>query len=142
MPTLIFGWPLVPMPAYPAYPAPASMEFTAIDAVAVAESPFTGQQQIQNWGKGRMEVSVQMPPLTHAQAQGFIAWMLGLQGMAGVFQLGDPLARSPRGTGAGSIVVSGANQTGYQLIVTGAEAERACFCPATICRLAFGCTGH
>jgi len=37
-----------------------------------------------------------MPALTHAQAQQWIAFLLSLRGQANVFQLGDPLAVSPR----------------------------------------------
>lgn len=103
----------------PSWPAPSSIEFTAIDTVAVAESPFTGQQQVQNWNAGRLELSVQMPPLTHAHAQDWIAWLMGLKGAAGVFQVGDPLGTAPRGTGAGTIIVSGAGQSGYTLNVSG-----------------------
>ena len=57
---LVFGWPLVVMPTYP---SPATIEFGAIDSVAVSESPFTGRQQIQNWFGSRLEASIQMPPM-------------------------------------------------------------------------------
>ena len=40
------GWNIISMPATPA--APASVEFTAEDTVAVSISPFTGQQQVQD----------------------------------------------------------------------------------------------
>ena len=133
MPTLIFGSPLIPMPAFP---PPSSIEFTAIDLVAVSESIFTGQQQIQNWNASRMEWSVQMPPLTHKQAQPFIAWLLGVQGMAGVFQLGDPLAVNPQGTGAGSLTVSGGGQTGYTLNVNGGSGS-GCLLPGDYIQIGF-----
>jgi len=102
----------------PSYPSPRSIDFTAIDTVGVAVSPFTGQQQTQNWRNAWLEASVSMPPLKHIQAQAWIAWLLGLQGQAGVFQLGDPLAPLPQGLG-GSMTVSGAGQTGYTLNVAG-----------------------
>ncbi|MDQ2950161.1 MAG: hypothetical protein M3Y27_30195 [Acidobacteriota bacterium] len=59
---------------------------------------------------------VSMP---HAQAQAWIAWLMGTRGIKGVFSFGDPLAQAPQGTGAGSIAVSGGGQTGYSLLVTG-----------------------
>ncbi len=106
------------MPGTPA--APASIEFTLMDSVAVSVSPFTGAQQIQNWQSSWLEASVSMPPMPHAQAQAWIAWLMGVQGQAGVFQLGDPLARAPlAGTGSGAMAVNGAGQTGYALSVRG-----------------------
>jgi hypothetical protein len=113
----VFGWPLVPMPAIPA--APALIEWTAMDTVAVSQSPFTGQQQTQVWPGSWLEASISMPPMKHATVQAWLAWLLQVQGMAGVFQLGDPLAALPTGTGAGSPVVSGAGQTGSALNTSG-----------------------
>lgn len=52
------------MPATPS--APATVEFTAMDTVAVSTSPFTGQQQVQDWQASWLEASVSMPALTHA----------------------------------------------------------------------------
>jgi hypothetical protein len=58
------GWEIIPMPATPS--APATVEFTAMDTVAVSTSPFTGQQQVQDWQASWLEASVSMPALTHA----------------------------------------------------------------------------
>jgi hypothetical protein len=60
-----------------------------------------------------------MPPMSHAAAQAWIAWLMGLRGIAGVFQIGDPLAATPQGTGAGTLIVSGADQTGRGLTISG-----------------------
>jgi hypothetical protein len=113
---LIFGWPLVQMPSYP---SPSTIDWGALDSVAIAESPFSGRQQIQNWKGSRMEASVQMPPMPHALAQDWIAWLLACQGATGVFEFGDPLGRNPRGTGAGTLTVNGSGQGGYAMSVTG-----------------------
>lgn len=80
------GWTVVPMPSAPA--APASIEFSVFDPVAISKSPFTGQQQVQRWGFSWMEASVSMPPLTKAQAQAWVQWLRDLNGMANVFQFG------------------------------------------------------
>jgi hypothetical protein len=114
---MVFGWNLVPMPAVPA--APASIEYLAVDTVALATSVFTGQQQTQDWQAGWMEWTVTMPAMPHALAQAWIAWLLGLRGIAGVFQIGDPLAAQPQGTGAGAPIVVGSGQTGVLLNTTG-----------------------
>jgi hypothetical protein len=115
------GWNIIPMPATPA--APASVEFTAEDTVAVRISPFTGQQQVQDWGASFLEASVSLPALTHPQAQQWIAFLLALRGQANVFQLGDPLAVSPQGSGAGVPLVDGAGQTGYTINLRGFTAS-------------------
>jgi hypothetical protein len=111
------GWTIIPMPTTP--PAPASMEWTADDTVAVSISPFTKQQQVQDWQASGMEASVSMPPLTKAQAPAWIAWLMALHGQANVFQLGDPLAVAPQGSGLGTPLVNGSGQTGYTLALRG-----------------------
>lgn len=111
------GWNIISLPTTPA--APATVEFTATDIVAMSISPFTGQQQVQDWQQGWIEASVSYPPLTHAQAQPWIAFMMGLRGQANVFQLGDPLAVAPRGSGAGTPLVNGASQSGFSLNTKG-----------------------
>ena len=114
---ILNGLDLIAMPASPS--APASMEFTLQDTVATSVSPFTGQQQIQDWQASFLEASVSMPPLTQAQAQNWIAFLMALRGQAKVFQLGDPLAVAPRGSALGVPLVDGAGQTGYLLNLKG-----------------------
>ena len=111
------GWNIIEKPTSP--PAPATMEFMAEDTVAVSVSPFTAQQQVQDWQAGHLSASVSMPALTNAQAQEWIAFLMALRGQANVFQLGDPLAVAPRGTGSGTPVVDGSGQTGYGLNLRG-----------------------
>jgi hypothetical protein len=74
------------MPTDP--PSPQSIEFSAMDKVAVNISPFTGQQQIQDWLVPTREATVQLPPLTAAQADAWITFLVDLKGMANVFQFG------------------------------------------------------
>lgn len=83
MPTYL-GWNVITMPAKPA--APQTIEFSVVDIVAQSTSPFTGQQQIQNWGASYMEAIVSLPPLTDAQAQAWVSFLFALQGIANVFQ--------------------------------------------------------
>src|ERR1700722_16370734 len=94
------GWNIIPMPSTPS--APATVEFTAIDTVAVNVSPFTGRQQVQDWQASYLEASVSMPALTPALAPQWIAFLLACRGQANVFQLGDPLAVAPQGSALGT----------------------------------------
>ena len=112
------GWTLVTLPNEPA--APATVDFSAYDMIAASTNPFTGQQQFYDWGAAVLEASVSMPPLTHVQAQNWIAFMLSLKGTANVFQFGDPLALLPvKGGINGTPVVNGAGQTGRTLATKG-----------------------
>ena len=103
----------------PASPVPQSVELGAQDTVAISTSPFTGQQQVQDWQASWLTGTITMPPLTNTQAQTWIAFLLQLRGQANVFQFGDPIARAPQGTGAGVPVVNGAGQSGYSLATRG-----------------------
>jgi hypothetical protein len=79
------GWNVVEMPDDP--PAPQSFDpFTLNAIVASNTNPFTGQQQIQDWGTGFVEASVVYPTMKQSQAQAWIAFFQALRGMAGVFQ--------------------------------------------------------
>ena len=104
----------------PSAPAAKSIDWKATEVVAASTSPFSGQQQIQDWGTAWLEATVTMPPLTHKQAQAWIAFLLQLGGLRNCFQLGDPLATSPQGAGAGtgSPVTNGAS-FGYFLATRG-----------------------
>lgn len=109
----------------PTKPAPSAVDFTASDIVAASISPFTGQFQVQNWQSAWLEATVSMPPMKDAQARGFVAFLLACNGMANVFQLGDPMRKAPLGSGAGSPAVNGANQTGFTLQTKGWTASAA-----------------
>lgn len=116
MPTAL-GWTLITMPTTP---PPASIEFSAVEAVAASTSPFTGQQQIQSWQAGWLEATVKMPSLAFVNGPVWKAFLMAAQGTANVFQLGDPVITAPQaGLGTGSMTVNGGGQTGYTLSVTG-----------------------
>ena len=83
MPTYL-GWDIITIPAKPS--SPVSIEFAQIDAVAMNVSPFTGNQQTQNWNATRMEASVQWSNMTKADAQAWIQFLRDLDGVANVFR--------------------------------------------------------
>lgn len=89
MPTYL-GWNVVTMPSTPA--APQSMEGIAVDPVSVSTSPFTGAQQVQIWAPGWQEISVSMPPMKQSDAIAWVAFLVALKGVAGVFQFGSTFA--------------------------------------------------
>jgi len=104
------GTQSVNLVSLPTTPAPASVQFDMADAVATVRSTFTGQMQAQGWpGADALSGTVTMPPLTQAQADDWIAFLMELRGMANAFQIGDPMKSTPRGTGgAGSVTAAAA----------------------------------
>jgi hypothetical protein len=87
---LFNGWNIITMPTTP--PAPASVEFSVNDAVAMSMSPFTGEQQTQNWGPLPMEATLALPPLTQAQSEAWITFLRAMNGVANVTQFGAAFA--------------------------------------------------
>ena len=110
------GWQIVIMPSFP---APAGIAWSKVSAVGIRVSGYTGQQQVYDWQNSWMKASLSMPPMRPALAMQWIGFLSACQGVANVFQFGDPLALAPRGTGSGTPVVDGAGQNGTTLATRG-----------------------
>lgn len=111
------GVTIIPMPSTP--PAPKHIEWSFENIVGRIVSPFTGQEQVQNWQASWPEASLSYPPMKNATFQPWAAFLMALQGAANILQFGDPLMTAPRGTGSGTPVVNGAGQTGYSISTRG-----------------------
>ena len=70
------------------------MTIRQVNAVAVQQSPYTYQQQIQDFGGQRWEAEVTIRPLTHNEALAFQGFLASLQGQKNTFLLGNPIATS------------------------------------------------
>lgn len=105
----------------------ANITLTARNTVGITTSPFTLKQQVQKHAGQRWEAAVTLPPLSRAEAEEWISFLLKLNGSFGTFLLGDPSGASPRGavTGYASDIVrvNGASQTGNSLALDGATAS-------------------
>jgi hypothetical protein len=78
------------MPTYPlAFPSihPASVKATRRRVQSVAQSPFTLQRQVFDWGATRWDVTIIMQRMTKDEAQTFGAFLDDLNGMVGTFTL-------------------------------------------------------
>lgn len=98
------------------------IEFRAVHAVGLSESPFTFRQQVVRHQGERWEVSIRIPPVKADLAEPWVTFLLSLRGQYGTFLLGDPSRTSPRGTASsnpGSPRVTGGSQLGDQLIIDG-----------------------
>ena len=62
-----------------------------VKSVAVAESPFTYNQQVHDFGGARWEAEITVPPLDQDEAQLFQAFLIGLKGRFGTFTMSHPL---------------------------------------------------
>jgi hypothetical protein len=103
----------------PSSPVPSKTEWSFRNANAANTSPFSFQQQVQQWGAGLIEVSITIPPMTGAQAAAWVGFLGGCQGIVNTFLFGDPAKTTPNGSGAGTPVVSGAGQSGFSLNTSG-----------------------
>lgn len=72
--------------AMPSTPWPKSLEIKAIRLAAANTNPFTGQQQIQDWGVNVQGISVSLPSLTQAAVAAWVTFLLALDGIVNVFQ--------------------------------------------------------
>ena len=85
----------------------------------ITSSPFTYQQQVLNHAGRRWEVDVTLPPMKHADARIWLAWLAKLDGALNTFTMGDPLGAAPQGSAGGTPRVRGAGQTGSSLNIDG-----------------------
>ncbi len=95
-----------------------------IDKVAVAESTFTGEQQVQEHQGQWWAADVSTPPIPQADDAAVVAaFLTSLRGPSKTLLFGDPARVTARGSASttpGTPLVNGAGQTGDQLICDGA----------------------
>ena len=75
-------WTVITMPSTP---APKSVEIERSDSVAMAISPFTGDQQTQDWQWSNTAVNVTMPPMDMTTAGPWLTFLQAAHGQANVF---------------------------------------------------------
>lgn len=87
----------------------SKLRITARAVVAVGQSPFTGQQQVQEHQGQWWEAECSLPPMKRDQAEPWISFFLKLNGRRGTFLMGDTAGGNARGTITGTPVVDGAH---------------------------------
>mgnify|MGYP000393772174 CR=1 FL=1 len=103
----------------PTSPTSRSISIRKRSAVAVAASPFTFQAQSYVWSGQIWFADINLPAMTRAQAEPWIAKLAALNGREGSFLLGDTANKTARGVATGTPLVKGAGQTGQDLITDG-----------------------
>ena len=96
----------------------------ARSVVGVSRSPFTGEEQVQKHQGQWFEFDGKLPPMTRANAEEGISFLLKLNGRQYTFLLGDPSAKTARGIATGTPLINGASQTGNSLITDGWTASQ------------------
>lgn len=80
-------------------------KFSIARAVAVAESPFTGAQQVHEYDKAQWKATMTLPPMKRETAAKWIAFFMKLHGRKGTFLLGDPDCKTAQGNITGSVTL-------------------------------------
>ena len=96
-----------------------SIRIRQAGVVAVGESPYTLEQQVQRHQGQAWLLDLEFPPLGRVDAEPLVAALCSLNGREGTFLFGDSANKSPRGTAGGTPLVNGADQTGEDLITDG-----------------------
>ena len=94
-----------------------SVTRTLQTATAVTTSPFTGTQQVQDWGGEWWTYEIEFTVRQGADGRRLSAFFAALGGSRGTFIFRDPFVGYP--TGPASVLVNSAGQTGNALTVDG-----------------------
>ncbi len=108
-----------PLPAAPGF---SRARFRFRSAAALTQSPFSYGGQTQAHSGQIWAADLDLPTMRREQADEWVSWLVSLNGPVGTFLLGDPDAKTPRGSAAttpGVPVVDGAGQSGEALSVRG-----------------------
>lgn len=98
----------------------ASVIMTISRVVGYTESPFTLQGQTFKWPGERWSISFRMPPfVARGVAMDWVSFGAKLKGRYGLFLMGDPSAKKPRGVATGNPEVDGGGQVGNTLLTKG-----------------------
>lgn len=100
----------------PALRSERGITIRASSVVGVSASPFTKEQQVYAHPGESWAADVQLAPMTRADAETWIGFLLALNGMEGTLLMGETLNTAPRGTWAGSPKVFGAHAAGVKSI--------------------------
>jgi hypothetical protein len=103
----------------PASPGLRAVTITQMSTVGLSVSPFTAQQQVQEWPGQTWKAQCVLPRMTRAQAANWIAALVSLRGMANTFMLGDPAGKVPRGVNVGAPLINGADNGGSSVSIKG-----------------------
>lgn len=112
-----------------AVPWPDQFDFSLVSNTQIFTSPLSGSVQTLELPGARWAATMTFNNVKDDDAALLQAWLTQLRGQANRFNLWNMARPNPRGTAAGSPVVSGASQTGYTLTTKGWTANSAVLLP-------------
>lgn len=98
---------------------PMTVEFHAIDAVAMDQSPFDFSQSVHHWGGEMWTADISLPPMERAAAEEWNAFLLNLRGQYGTFLMGDPRGKTARGTATAATITGAVESSSVTVTMTG-----------------------
>jgi hypothetical protein len=78
------GWNIVTMPSTP---APRDVAFAMVQSAAISISPFTGQQQTQDWNAMSLRMTFNLPPMNATDGAAWVVFLVAMKGIVNVCQL-------------------------------------------------------
>lgn len=109
----VIGYPLTP----PSVFHPQDVTMRMMNLVAESVSPFSGEQQEQQWAQW-WEVEVALRPQLRKDYEAVVGFLAALNGKYGTFLFGDHNAAAPQGVATGTPLVSAGNVSGANQIIT------------------------
>lgn len=83
--------------AHPSTPGFIQSRWSLQRAVGHTMSPFSGNQQVQEYDLALWKASITLPPMKRSQASDWVAFFVRLHGRRGTFALGDPDGQTLQG---------------------------------------------
>lgn len=96
-----------------------TVEFRAINAVAIDQSRFDFSQSVHHWGGEMWQADITLPPMDRADAEQWNAFLTSLRGQFGTFLMGDPRGKVPRGTASGVTITGAVEASSVSVTMTG-----------------------
>lgn len=105
----------------PALSSIRQVDFSASNAVAYSQSPFTFSGQAQAYAGQMWRAEVTLVPMKRADAEQWVAFLMSLRGQFGRFYLADPLSTAIRGTATALTVTGSAGANTVSATVTNGQ---------------------
>ncbi len=89
----------------PATPNFISSDWRIVRSTGIAESPFTGATQAHIYDYALWKATVSLPPMRRETSVNWQKFLMQVRGRGGTFLMGDPDAKTPRGSISGTAIV-------------------------------------
>lgn len=95
------------------------VELTAINTVALSQSPFTLVSQAHAYGGERWDAVMTLPAMRRTDAEKWNAFFTALRGRWGTFLLGDTSCTQPRGTATSATITGSLGDRSVTVTMSG-----------------------